>query len=604
MCGIIGYVGTEDALPILRDGLSNLEYRGYDSAGVAFCGEVVDVYKREGELSALKAVLPESSTATTGIGHTRWSTHGEPTDANAHPHTDESGDVAVVHNGIIENYDTLRAELEERGHEFTSETDTEVVPHLVEEELDSGLGLVDAVSAVVELLSGNFALAVVAAGHDGIVATRRGNPLVLGHADHGTFLASDVPAFIEHTRRVSYPEDGDVIHLTDEGATVYAGGEEVSSDIIEVDWDAEAAEKGGYKHYMLKEIHEQPTALRQAISGRIDQVQGEVDFDLDLPAEYLNSLEEIQFVACGTSYHAGLYAAKLVEEYADVRASAEIASEYEFEGGRDPWRTLVVAVTQSGETADTLSALKRATRAGARTMAVTNTLGSTVTREVDDTVFIRAGPEIGVAATKTFCSQVATLALLTVYVGRQRGAMSSGDARELLSDLRGLPGAVQQVLDREEQVRAAAEEHVDSDAFFFIGRRLGAPVALEGALKLKEISYDHAEGFAAGELKHGPLALVTSETPVLAILTEGARAEETLNNVKEVESRGAPVIGSASDVVDAEKYVDEVFQVPELGELEPLVANVYFQLFSYYVADLKGRSIDKPRNLAKSVTVE
>jgi glucosamine--fructose-6-phosphate aminotransferase (isomerizing) len=436
------------------------------------------------------------------------------------------------------------------------------------------------------------------------VATRRGNPLVLGHADHGTFLASDVPAFIEHTRRVSYPEDGDVIHLTDEGATVYAGGEEVSSDIIEVDWDAEAAEKGGYKHYMLKEIHEQPTALRQAISGRIDQVQGEVDFDLDLPAEYLNSLEEIQFVACGTSYHAGLYAAKLVEEYADVRASAEIASEYEFEGGRDPWRTLVVAVTQSGETADTLSALKRATRAGARTMAVTNTLGSTVTREVDDTVFIRAGPEIGVAATKTFCSQVATLALLTVYVGRQRGAMSSGDARELLSDLRGLPGAVQQVLDREEQVRAAAEEHVDSDAFFFIGRRLGAPVALEGALKLKEISYDHAEGFAAGELKHGPLALVTSETPVLAILTEGARAEETLNNVKEVESRGAPVIGSASDVVDAEKYVDEVFQVPELGELEPLVANVYFQLFSYYVADLKGRSIDKPRNLAKSVTVE
>ena len=605
MCGIIGYIGGDDALPILREGLSNLDYRGYDSAGIALAGNSIDVYKKQGELSALTSILPERSTATAGIGHTRWSTHGEPTDANAHPNTNESGDVAVVHNGIIENYDTLKTELESRGHEFTSETDTEVVPHLVEEGLESSGDLTTVVSDVVERLEGSFALGVVAAGHDGIVAARRGSPLVLGFADHGTFLASDVPAFIEHTRRVSYPEDGDVIHVTADGATVYDDGEKVSREVVEVEWDAEAAEKGGYDHYMLKEIHEQPTALRQAISGRIDQVKGEVDLELDLPAEYLNSLEEVQFVACGTSYHAGLYAAKLFEEYADVRASAEIASEYEFTGGRDPWRTLVVAVTQSGETADTLSALRRAKRAGARTLAVTNTLGSTVTREADDTVFIRAGPEIGVAATKTFCSQVATLALVTVHLGRERGTISSAEARELLSDLRGLPGAVQQVLDREEQVRVAAEEYGDGDAFFFIGRRLGAPVALEGALKLKEISYDHAEGFAAGELKHGPLALVTSETPVLATLTEGTRAKETLNNVKEVESRGAPVIGCASSAVeDAEKFVDEVFEVPELGELEPLVANVFFQLFSYYVANLKGRSIDKPRNLAKSVTVE
>ncbi|WP_435184884.1 glutamine--fructose-6-phosphate transaminase (isomerizing) [Halobellus sp. EA9] len=604
MCGIIGYVGRDDALPILRKGLSNLEYRGYDSAGIALGGDRLNVYKKEGELSALEAVLPQSSTATTGIGHTRWSTHGEPTDANAHPHTDESGDVAVVHNGIIENYDALRGELEGRGHEFTSDTDTEVVPHLVEEELAPDRDLVDVVADVSERLEGNYALGVVVAGRDGIVATRSGNPLVLGFADHGTFLASDVPAFVEHTRRVSYPEDGDVIRLTEEGATTYVDGEEVARDVQEVDWDAEAAEKGGYEHYMLKEIHEQPTALRQAISGRVDELKGEVDLELDLPEEYLNSLEEVQFVACGTSYHAGLYAATLFEEYADVRASAEIASEYEFSGGRDPWRTLVVAVTQSGETADTLSALRRAKRAGARTLAVTNTLGSTVTREVDDTVFIRAGPEIGVAATKTFCSQVATLALVMVHVGRKRGTISSAEAQELLSALRGLPGAVQQVLDTEEQVRLAAEEYGDGDAFFFIGRRLGAPVALEGALKLKEISYDHAEGFPAGELKHGPLALVTSETPVLAVLTEGAKASETLNNVKEVESRGAPVLGCASDTVDAEKFVDEVFTVPELGELEPLVANVYFQLFSYHVANRKGRSIDKPRNLAKSVTVE
>ncbi|MFB6308739.1 MAG: glutamine--fructose-6-phosphate transaminase (isomerizing) [Haloarculaceae archaeon] len=604
MCGIIGYVGREDALPILRESLSNLEYRGYDSAGIALGGERLDVYKKEGELSALEAVLPQSSTATTGIGHTRWSTHGEPTDRNAHPHIDESGDVAVVHNGIIENYDALRGELEGRGHEFTSDTDTEVVPHLVEEELAPDRDLVDVVADVSERLEGNYALGVVVAGRDGIVATRSGNPLVLGFADHGTFLASDVPAFVEHTRRVSYPEDGDVIRLTEEGATTYVDGEEVARDVQEVDWDAEAAEKGGYEHYMLKEIHEQPTALRQAISGRVDELKGEVDLELDLPEEYLNSLEEVQFVACGTSYHAGLYAAKLFEEYADVRASAEIASEYEFDGGRDPWRTLVVAVTQSGETADTLSALDRAKRAGARTLAVTNTLGSTVTREVDDTVFSRAGPEIGVAATKTFCSQVATLALVTVHVGRKRGTISSAEAQELLSALRGLPGAVQQVLDTEEQVRLAAEEYGDGDAFFFIGRRLGAPVALEGALKLKEISYDHAEGFPAGELKHGPLALVTSETPVLAVLTEGSKASETLNNVKEVESRGAPVLGCASDTVDAEKFVDEVFTVPELGELEPLVANVYFQLFSYHVANRKGRAIDKPRNLAKSVTVE
>jgi glucosamine--fructose-6-phosphate aminotransferase (isomerizing) len=604
MCGIIGYLGSEGALPLLETGLSNLEYRGYDSAGIALGGNPLDVYKKQGELSALQAILPQKSTATSGIGHTRWSTHGEPTDANAHPHTDESGDVAVVHNGIIENYDELKAELQSRGHTFASETDTEVIPHLVEEALEAERSLLEAVSNATDRLEGNFALAVVAAGHDGIVATRSGNPLVLGIADHGTFLASDVPAFVEHTRQVIYPEDGDLIDVTEDGATVYADGEEISRDVVEVDWDAEAAEKGGYDHYMLKEIHEQPTALRQAISGRIDEMNGEVDLELDLPEEYLNSIEEVQFVACGTSYHAGLYAAKLFEEYADVRASAEIASEYEFTGGRDPWRTLVVAVTQSGETADTLSALRRAKRAGARTLAVTNTLGSTVTREVDDTVFIRAGPEIGVAATKTFCSQVATLALVTVHVSRKRGAISTTEAQQLLSDLRGLPGAVQQVLDDKKHIRLVAEEYADGDAFFFIGRRLGAPVSLEGALKLKEISYDHAEGFPAGELKHGPLALVTSETPVLAVLTEGSKATETLNNVKEVESRGAPVIGCASGEVDDKKFVGEVFDVSELGELEPLVANVYYQLFSYYVANIKERSIDKPRNLAKSVTVE
>ncbi|MEF8858637.1 MAG: glutamine--fructose-6-phosphate transaminase (isomerizing), partial [Halolamina sp.] len=481
MCGIIGYFGDEQALPILTTGLQNLEYRGYDSAGIALQREGgLDVYKRAGEVSALQELLPGTAESTGGIGHTRWSTHGEPTDANAHPHTDESGKIAVVHNGIIENYDELKTELRERGHTFTSETDTEVVPHLVEEALEDGGDLVDAVEKAVDQLSGSYALGVVAAGHDGIVATRQDSPLVVGPAEHGTFLASDVTAFLEHTRRVSYVEDGDVVHVTDDGATTYVDSEVVDREIEEIEWKAEAAEKGGYDHYMLKEIHEQPQALRQAISGRVDEIKGEADLEVDLPAEYLNSLEEIQFVAAGTSYHAGLYASELFEEYADVRTSVEIASEYEFGGGRDPWRTLVVAVTQSGETADTLSAIRKAKRAGARTLAVTNTLGSTVTREAEDSVFIRAGPEIGVAATKTFCSQVATMSLLAVHVGRQRGALSSSTARELLGDVRSLPGAVQQALDAEDEVRVAAEEYADGEAFFFIGRRLGAPVALEG----------------------------------------------------------------------------------------------------------------------------
>jgi len=600
MCGIIGYAGEQRALPILRTGLENLEYRGYDSVGVALGGgDGLRLFKQAGRIADL--TLPADDDATVGVGHTRWSTHGKPTDANAHPHTDCTGEVAVVHNGIIENYDALREELSD--HAFTSETDTEVVPHLVETFRDEGYDLPEAVARTLDRLEGTFALGVVAADFDGIVAARQDNPLVVGHGETGNFIASDVTAFLEHTREVTYVEDGDVAVLSDGGVEITNDGRAVDRPRERVEWEAEAAEKSGYDHYMLKEIHEQPTALRQTVSGRIDELNGEADVEIDLPKEYLNSLDEVTFIACGTSYHAGLYAAQLVESLADVRASAEVASEYEFDGGRDPWRTLVVPVTQSGETADTLSALRRAKRAGARSLAVTNTLGSTVTREADDTVFIRAGPEIGVAATKTFVSQVATLALLTVSVARARGTMSTTEAIEFLSNVRQLPGAVQQVLDAEEAIRDAAETYADGEAFFFIGRKLGHPVALEGALKLKEIAYVHAEGFAAGELKHGPLALVTPDSPVLAVLSQGANAHATLNNVKEVESRGAPVLGCTS-VADAEKFLDVSFEVPELGALSPLVANVCFQLFAYHVAKLKGRSIDKPRNLAKSVTVE
>ncbi|MFC6754112.1 glutamine--fructose-6-phosphate transaminase (isomerizing) [Halorubrum tibetense] len=615
MCGIIGYVGGRPALPILSTGLANLEYRGYDSAGVALSGEALAVYKTSGEVSALQSILPESTDHRAGIGHTRWSTHGPPTDENAHPHTDCTGRVAVVHNGIIENYDALRAELSDE-HAFTSETDTEVVPHLIEDALDAGADPRAAVEEAVERLEGTYALVVTIAGVDELYATRQDSPLVVGHGEDGTFIGSDVTAFLEHTRDVTYVQDGDFAVIDDDGLALYRDDERVEPTVERLEYEADAAEKSGYDHYMLKEIHEQPRALRQTISGRIDPDAGSVDVEVDLPPEYIASIEEIQIVACGTSNYAGRYAAELLESTVDVRTTVEVASEYEFDGGRDPWRTLVVAVTQSGETADTLSAIRRAKRAGARTLAVTNTLGSTIVRETDDSVFIRAGPEIGVAATKTFASQVATLTLLAVHIGRERGTLPYGRAQELLDSVRQLPNAVQSVLDAEDRVREVAREYVDSDAFFFIGRQLGYPVSLEGALKLKEISYDHAEGFAAGELKHGPLALVTEETPVLALLTDGSRPKETLNNVKEVQARGAPVIGARTDAgdgssagagpggADASSYVDVDLPVPAIGDLEPLVANVYWQLFAYHVANEKGRPIDRPRNLAKSVTVE
>jgi len=619
MCGIVGYIGTagvgrdgneatDGAVSasvgeIVHEGLHNLEYRGYDSAGVALVGASsgLTVAKRSGEVDAL--TVPDLPEATHGIGHTRWSTHGPPTDANAHPHTDCVEDVAVVHNGIVENHETLKAELAD--HEFTSDTDTEVIPHLLEEALaaDPEIDLLEAIQRVESRLEGSYAICAVREDDDRIVVARRGSPLVVGRGDASSFVASDVTAFLEHTRDVMYLEDGDVASVGADAVSVYHDGERVERSVETVTWEADAAEKGGYDHYMRKEIHEQPEALRQTLAGRLDVDAGDVDLDVSFPPGFLADVEEIQIVACGTSNYAGRYAAQLFEELSGVRATVEIASEYEFGAGRTPDRTLVVAVTQSGETADTLGAVRRANAAGARTFAVTNTLGSTVTREVDGTAFIRAGPEIGVAATKTFASQVATLVMLAVAIGRNRGALAASDARDVLEDLRGLPGAVQQVLDDEEHVREAAREYGDSEAFFFIGRELGVPVALEGGLKLKEISYDHAEGFAAGELKHGPLALVTPNTPVLAVLTEGARATETMNNVTEAQTRGAPALGCISA---GSKYdtLDVSFEVPDVGVVEPLVANVYLQLFAYHVANNKGRDIDKPRNLAKSVTVE
>ncbi|MDH5021315.1 glutamine--fructose-6-phosphate transaminase (isomerizing) [Halobacterium rubrum] len=611
MCGITACVTAAadrgddgDVVDVLLGGLRNLEYRGYDSAGVATtAGDGVTVVKREGGIDELaEAVGVVEPTGRAGVGHTRWSTHGAPTDANAHPHTDCANRVAVVHNGIIENYQSLREELAADGHSFTSETDTEVVPHLVAEALADGATPDGALRAAADRLEGSFALAMVVRGHDAVYAARQGSPLVVGVADGRRFLASDVPSFLQHTRDVVYLEDGDVVRATGDGHEVTdRSGRPVDRPVESVDWQAEDAERDGFDHYMLKEIHEQPAALERAVNGRVS-ADGDVHLE-DFPPGSFADVSDVQFVACGTSYHASLYARQLLAERG-VPAQVFSAGEYATTPAPVDEDTLVVAVTQSGETADTLQSVRRAAADGARTLAVTNVVGSTAARECDDALFIRAGPEIGVAATKTFSSQVAALSLL---VERLTGDVTgtAGEHRDdLLRALDRLPSDVQQILDQSGPA-GLADRFRDREGHFFIGRGVGFPVALEGALKFKEITYEHAEGFAAGELKHGPLALVTPDTPVFAVFT-GRHDEKTLHNVEEVQSRGAEVVGIASEAsADVAATVDEFLPIPDTHPAAAgVLANVQLQLVSYHVADLLGRSIDKPRNLAKSVTVE
>ncbi|MFC7133598.1 MULTISPECIES: glutamine--fructose-6-phosphate transaminase (isomerizing) [Salinibaculum] len=596
MCGIIGAVGRDDeTLETLVHGLAKLEYRGYDSAGVALTGDGsgVDICKRAGEIDDLRESLEtRSPSGAVGIGHTRWSTHGPPNDANAHPHKDCTGDVAVVHNGIIENYQSVRDELTTSGHTFRSDTDTEVVPHLIEEGLANGLDPEAAFREAVGRIEGSYAIAAVIAGEETIFAARNDSPLVLGLDNEIFYLASDVPAFRDFTDQVVYLADGEFARLDDDWTVTDADGTVLDKDVETVEWDPEETGKSGYDHYMLKEIHEQPRALRQCLRGRVDELGGSVDLgDLgDL------SPTGVQFVACGTSYHAALYGAQLFE-HAGVPAQAFLASEY---AASPPpiGDALVIGVTQSGETADTLSALREASRRGARTLAVTNTVGSTAARECDHVFYIRAGPEIGVAATKTFASQQAALNLLTL-------ATAGGDTRSVVPALRDLPGNVQALLD-DSRAADIAEIYEDASSYFFIGRGYHYPVALEGALKMKEITYKHAEGFAAGELKHGPLALVTEDTPVFAIVTgDNEMATKTIGNVKEVEARDAPVVAVTDGQSDVERYADHVLRVPETHpRAAAVLANVQLQLVAYHVANRLGRSIDKPRNLAKSVTVE
>jgi len=599
MCGIVGCAGRGDAtLETLLDGLGRLDYRGYDSAGVALAGAGgVDVVKKAGKLDVLLEALEgerDRLSGTVGVGHTRWSTHGAPTDANAHPHTDADGRVAVVHNGIIENYQALRDELSGAGYRFESETDTEVVPHLVARALDDGFDPEAAVREAVSRLEGSYALGVVVEGIDALFAARQDSPLVLGLGDGANYVASDVPAFREHTDQVVYLEDGEFARVTADGWVVTdAAGDPVESEVHTVEWDPEETGKSGYEHFMLKEIHEQPRSLRQGLQGRVDEMRGEVDIE-EFPSL---SPSRVHLVACGTSYHAAVYGARLLQSRG-VPAQPFYAHEYA--SATPPTDdALAVGVSQSGETADTLSAVRAAMRRGAETVALTNTVESTMARECDHRLYIRSGPEIGVAATKTFASQLVALNLLGLDLA------PGGDDRETIAALRDLPGDVQTVLDGSRAAEIAGE-YADADSYFFIGRGLQYPVALEGALKLKEISYEHAEGFAAGELKHGPLALVTERTPVFAMVTgEGESARKTIGNVKEIEARDAPVVAVTDGRTEVDRYADHVLEVPETHPVAaPLLANVQLQLVAYHVANDLGRPIDKPRHLAKSVTVE
>ncbi|AEH37696.1 glutamine--fructose-6-phosphate transaminase (isomerizing) [Halopiger xanaduensis] len=603
MCGIIGHVGDGNALETLLTGLENLEYRGYDSAGVAIQnGSGIDVEKRSGKVEELKEAIDDPLEGDVGIGHTRWSTHGPPTDENAHPHTDGTEDVAVVHNGIIENYATLKEWLQAKGHEFTSDTDTEVIPHLIQYYLDSGLDNEAAFRKAVEDLEGSYAVTAMLSDEHVLYAARKGSPLVVGVEDDEFFLASDVPAFLEYTDSVVYLEDGDVV-VVDESGVEFTDldGNPIAREPETVEWDPEQAGKGEYDHFMLKEIHEQPTSLAQAIEGRIDPENGRIALDGFEPGAF-EEIDSVQLIACGTSYHAALYGSLALNQ-AGVESTALLANEYSVAAPPVDEDTLVIAVTQSGETADTLNALRQAKSEGADTLTVTNVVGSTAAREADDALFIRAGPEIGVAATKTFSSQAVMLTLLAQRIADDAAGEPAADLEALLPDLAAMPEQIEGIL-ADSDAEWIASRYQDSRSYFFIGRGLGYPVALEGALKFKEITYEHAEGFASGELKHGPLALVTPETPVFAVFT-GEEDEKTLKNAEEAQTRGAPVVAVCPDDHRAVEVADAHLEIPETDpDLAGLLANVQLQLVSYYAADLLDRPIDKPRNLAKSVTVE
>jgi glucosamine--fructose-6-phosphate aminotransferase (isomerizing) len=609
MCGIVGYVGADEALPIILEGLGRLEYRGYDSAGVAILDGHLQVVKKAGKLGALEKELSENGSprGSVGMGHTRWATHGQPTDRNAHPHVDCRGRIAVIHNGIIENFHELRSRLQDQGHVLDSDTDTEVVAHLVEEGMRDGAGLAEAVRASVGRLDGAYAIVALSADEPGvIVGVRVSSPMVVGLGDGENLLASDAPALLDRTRRIAPLADGQMVEVRTEGVRITdLQGNPVETEPIDIDWDYKRSIKGGFEDFMLKEIYEQPTAIRDTIRGRVRAGVHRLD-ELRMTESAIRAVDKVFVVACGTAYHAGLVAKYAIEHWTRLPVEIEIASEFRY---RDPVlddHTLTLAVSQSGETIDTLEALRHAKAQRSRVLAITNTVGSSVAREADAVMYTHAGPEVGVAATKTFATQMVALDLVALFLAQVRKTMFPEELGYVVDRMLELPGQVRRCLQLDGEIRRLAERFHRARDFLFIGRHTGFPAALEGALKLKEISYIHAEGYPAGELKHGPIALVEPGIPVVAVATECHVYPKVLSNIQEVKARGADVIAVATEG-DGEiaRYADEVLYVPRTPELlSPVLVSVPLQLLAYRIAKLRDCDVDQPRNLAKSVTVE
>jgi glucosamine--fructose-6-phosphate aminotransferase (isomerizing) len=614
MCGIVGYVGPREALPLLMGGLRRLEYRGYDSAGVALQRNgSLTVLRAEGKLDNLAAVVASHpASGTTGIGHTRWATHGRPTEQNAHPHVDCGGVTAVIHNGIIENFEDLKTPLVERGHTFTSETDTEVVVHLLEEELAKGRSLDDAALAVLPRLEGAAALAFISAKDPGkIVAARISNAggVIVGHGKDENFVASDIPALLEHTRTVTFLDHGEVAIVTAQAVSFKRlDGTSVEKAPQTITWDPIAAAKSGFKHFMLKEIHEQPRAISDTLLGRVERATGRVVFDKDLKMDeaFVRSLSRVTLLGCGTAGHASLVGKYLIERLAGVPCDIDIPSEYRY---REPVVTkgqLAVAVTQSGETADTLGAMESAHKGGARVLALVNVVGSQATRSADDVIYLHAGPEIGVASSKAYTAMLVDLYLFAIFLGQRRGTLDSKTGSSLLAEAFHLPTLMDAVLREEDKIRTLAYRYHRAKDFLHLGRGINYPTALEGALKLKELSYIHAEGTAGGEMKHGINALIDQDLPVVVIALRDSTYKKMVSNIQEVRARAGVVIALAHD--DDEEiaaHADEVIRIPKTNELlSPALAVVPLQLLAYHVADRRGNDVDQPRNLAKSVTVE
>jgi glucosamine--fructose-6-phosphate aminotransferase (isomerizing) len=608
MCGIVGYVGPREASPILIDGLRKLEYRGYDSAGLAaLTDHRVEVRRCVGKLDNLTALLRDQPLAgTPGIGHTRWATHGRPSEQNAHPH--RAGKVVLIHNGIIENYLALRAALEGRGRKMVSETDTEVISHLIDEHVQQGLPLVEATRRAVRQLEGSYAIVVLCENEpERLVAAKSATPIVIGVGEHENFVASDIPALLAHTRRVLFLEDGEVAELTPDRVEITTfGGEPVAREPRVVTWDPVTAQKGGYKHFLLKEIHEQPQAIIDTMRGRLLQEAGDAQLDFDLGPGWATRVTRAVLVACGTAWHACLVGKFLIERLAGIPCEVDYGSEFRY---RDPMldeETLLVVVSQSGETADTLAAVEAGRERGAPVLAVCNVVDSSIARRASAVLYTHAGPEISVASTKAFTTQLTALFMLALHLGRRRDVIDEARGRQLVGDLVALPAAVQAVLGRERVIERVAKKYGNTSDFLYLGRGINYPVALEGALKLKEISYIHAEGYPAGEMKHGPIALINEEMPVVVLIPHDAVFQKTLSNLREVESRGGRIIVVTDEASpDLEEVAWEVLTVPHTSELlAPVVLTIPLQLLAYHVAVYRGTDVDQPRNLAKSVTVE